>query len=178
LRAERVVPQPSPRPPRSRRLETRPSTPTIRPHRSHRRAAARALGVSQAQPRRMGSPDQEGLRSRSLGRQQVEDLREPPELPSLSQTHEGYRRHHRLRADPQDPAKPHQDRQATPGVDTASLNCSHLCISEGIVCPSATHTRGPRLLAPTGRPRSCLSPHRVLLALQLAPQSASRNARP
>jgi hypothetical protein len=56
------------------------------------------------------------LRSRSLGRQQVEDLREPAELPPLSQTHEGYRRHHRLRAGPQDPATPHQDRQATPPV--------------------------------------------------------------
>ena len=44
-----------------------------------------------SKPRRMGPPDQEGLRGGSLGRQQVEDLREPPELLSLSQTHEGHR---------------------------------------------------------------------------------------
>ena len=88
LRAERVVPPASPRPPRSRGLEARPSTPTIRPHRAARGAAARVLGVGHAEPRRLGSPDQEGLRSGSLGRQQVEDLREPatrpgPRLPEL-----------------------------------------------------------------------------------------------
>ena len=88
LRAERVVAQPSPRPPRSRGLEARLSTPTIRPHRAARGAAARVLGVGHAEPRRLGSPDQEGLRSGSLGRQQVEDLREPatrpgPRLPEL-----------------------------------------------------------------------------------------------
>ena len=41
-----------------------------------------------SKPRRMGPPDQEGLRGGSLGRQQVEDLREPatrpgPRLPEL-----------------------------------------------------------------------------------------------
>ena len=57
-----LVPLPSPPPPRSRGLEARPSTPAIRPHRSARPAAARAVGVGQAEPRRMGPPDQEGLR--------------------------------------------------------------------------------------------------------------------
>jgi len=52
-RPRHVVPQPSPPPPRSRGLEARPSTPAIRPHRSARRAAARAVGVGQAEPRRM-----------------------------------------------------------------------------------------------------------------------------
>jgi hypothetical protein len=49
--------------------EARPSTPANRPHRSARRAAARAVGVGQAEPRRMGPPDQEGLRGGPLGRQ-------------------------------------------------------------------------------------------------------------
>jgi hypothetical protein len=62
----------------------------------------------------MGPPDQEGLRGGSLGRQQVEDLREPLELPSLSQTHESHHRDHQLRAGPQHPATPHQERHATP----------------------------------------------------------------
>ena len=55
-----------PPPPRSRGLEARPSTPVIRPHPSSRRAAARAVGVGQAEPRRMGPPDQEGLRGGPL----------------------------------------------------------------------------------------------------------------
>ena len=45
--------QPSPAPPRSRGLEARPSTPAILAHRPARGAAARAVGVGQAQPRRM-----------------------------------------------------------------------------------------------------------------------------
>ena len=75
-------------PPRSRGLEARPPTPAIPPHRSARRAAARAVGVGQAEPRRMGTPDQEGLRSGPLN------------LLSLSQPDEGHRRDHRPRAGP------------------------------------------------------------------------------
>ena len=159
LRAERVVAQPSPRPPRSRGLEARLSTPTIRPHRAARGAAARVLGVGHAEPRRLGSPDQEGLRGGSLGRQQVEDLREPPELPSLSQTHESHRRDHRPRAGPQDPATPHQDREAAtgPGPRLPEL-ISSPCLRGGSLSLRYPCTGAPSACAHRNTPKLPISP--------------------
>ena len=76
-RCGRVVPSAPPGSPRSRGVEARPSTPAISPHRSTRGAAARAVGVSQAESRRVGETHQEGLRRGPPRRQQAPACESP-----------------------------------------------------------------------------------------------------